>query len=1073
MVQLRRLFKVRPGEGTPVLILFWYYFFVMATNLVGRSARDAYFLSRYDDEALPLVMLMVPIVATITIGFYTRISNRIGLVPIVAGSGIFFAGSLIAIQFSLTRELVAFLYVWIEVIGTVIFFQFWLLAGTVFDTRQAKRLFGVIGAGGAVGSIIFGLGLQPFVDTYGSDNLLLLGASLMVLWVLMALLVRPYVKRAERKNDRNETNVETDGPIFTRYLRTIVVVIGVTIFVATIIDYQFKIIAKDHYNNSEAELARFFGLFYAVVGFLSLFMRLFLVSRILGGLGILFALLILPTTVSIGSIAILISPLLFSAVLTKGADQVFRYTVNEAATELSWVPISAFRRLRAKPIVNGTITSILQGAAALTIFFGVAALAIGVEYLSVVVLALIAVWLPAVFQLRTGYVSELLRSIERRELKFEDLTLDITDNTMVANIREGLLSKDEIEQAFMLELIADLNIGTWRVELRHMMQEGSYPIKQKILLLAAENRDIISDDEVMAIIKSGSDLTDEALVIAARRNIRELVPLLHQYLRDDRIEIQAAAAKATLVMKQGPVDEARHLFEHMLQQSDTLINTLALNMLVDMPDEFPADLMSRYLHRNTTQILSLSLQVAQQLQSQEMGLEIADVVHNLRKPRTAMLARRVLANYDDERVKDVLLTLYRAPNIDRQLRIGITQTLKDYANPEIIELLVEQLDESDIVIYAESVNALLEIARLKGLPQDILDELDLQNRRISRFIYARYQMLDFFEDPESEMLLVDLIQEDVDAAIPVLLKLSVMDLPHTPIETVIYNLQFGNSSNKIANVLEIMDNIFSREEREVIIPIFDDMSPRERSQIGMRHYHDLPRNLDDEVSRFIHQSADPWRVTVALDYALRNQRHAIIAEADWKSLLRERSVKALVTRFLSNDGTLLRDLDGFPIHIFPQRIRLMTMYSTLEKTIMLKSAKIFQNISARDISHLAQIAKEIQLKSGDTLFEVGDSGDSMYIVASGEVRVHKDNVEIARLGKGSVIGEMALLDLEPRSASVTATEKTFLLKIERVDFYELMASRIEIMQGIIKMLTSRLRTTLKVTTTDGGKLGIF
>jgi len=52
---------------------------------------------------------------------------------------------------------------------------------------------------------------------------------------------------------------------------------------------------------------------------------------------------------------------------------------------------------------------------------------------------------------------------------------------------------------------------------------------------------------------------------------------------------------------------------------------------------------------------------------------------------------------------------------------------------------------------------------------------------------------------------------------------------------------------------------------------------------------------------------------------------------------------------------------------------------------------------------------------------------------------------------------MALLDQEPRSASVTSTEETTLLEINGEDFYDLMASRMEIMQGIVKILTQRLR----------------
>ena len=133
------------------------------------------------------------------------------------------------------------------------------------------------------------------------------------------------------------------------------------------------------------------------------------------------------------------------------------------------------------------------------------------------------------------------------------------------------------------------------------------------------------------------------------------------------------------------------------------------------------------------------------------------------------------------------------------------------------------------------------------------------------------------------------------------------------------------------------------------------------------------------------------------------------------------------------------------------------MYSTLEKTIFMKGVDLFSDISGEEVSHVAQIAEEIEYGSEQPIFEEGDVGDSMFIIVDGAVRIHKGDKELAVLSKGKFVGEMALLDQEPRSASVTSTEETTLLEINGEDFYDLMASRMEIMQGIVKILTQRLR----------------
>ena len=93
------------------------------------------------------------------------------------------------------------------------------------------------------------------------------------------------------------------------------------------------------------------------------------------------------------------------------------------------------------------------------------------------------------------------------------------------------------------------------------------------------------------------------------------------------------------------------------------------------------------------------------------------------------------------------------------------------------------------------------------------------------------------------------------------------------------------------------------------------------------------------------------------------------------------------------------------------------------------------------------------------MFSEGDYGDSMFVVIDGNVRIHKGDHHIVTLGKSTVLGDMALLDQEPRSADATAESETTLFQIAQDGFYELMAGNSEIMQQIIKMLSGRLRDT--------------
>jgi CRP-like cAMP-binding protein len=135
---------------------------------------------------------------------------------------------------------------------------------------------------------------------------------------------------------------------------------------------------------------------------------------------------------------------------------------------------------------------------------------------------------------------------------------------------------------------------------------------------------------------------------------------------------------------------------------------------------------------------------------------------------------------------------------------------------------------------------------------------------------------------------------------------------------------------------------------------------------------------------------------------------------------------------------------------------------TVEKVLFLKSIDLFSQIPGEDLSQIALITDEVAFEVGDEIFRQGDSGQTLYFIIEGKVRIHAEGVQgdLAVLGERAVFGEMALLDSEPRSAAATAVTDVVCLKIERDDFNEILAEKSEIAQGIIKVLTRRIRNTI-------------
>jgi hypothetical protein len=134
-------------------------------------------------------------------------------------------------------------------------------------------------------------------------------------------------------------------------------------------------------------------------------------------------------------------------------------------------------------------------------------------------------------------------------------------------------------------------------------------------------------------------------------------------------------------------------------------------------------------------------------------------------------------------------------------------------------------------------------------------------------------------------------------------------------------------------------------------------------------------------------------------------------------------------------------------------------YTIPTKVLILKEVSILNAIPHEDLAGIASLLSDRIVLPGEQILEKGDVGDCLYVVASGSVRIHEGNRTLAQLGQNRFFGELSLLDSEPRSASVSAVEKTHLFRLEQADFYALVAERPQIVRAINRVLCAMIRRT--------------
>ena len=136
------------------------------------------------------------------------------------------------------------------------------------------------------------------------------------------------------------------------------------------------------------------------------------------------------------------------------------------------------------------------------------------------------------------------------------------------------------------------------------------------------------------------------------------------------------------------------------------------------------------------------------------------------------------------------------------------------------------------------------------------------------------------------------------------------------------------------------------------------------------------------------------------------------------------------------------------------------MLTIIEKVIALQGVDVFSEVSTEQLAYLAAIVEEEKAGVGETIYRERDPGDAMYLVVEGRVRLHRNSMEITVAEPGGAFGTWALFDDEPRVSAATALEESLLLRLDKEDFIDLLADNVEITQGVLKALVSRVRSLI-------------
>jgi AAA family ATP:ADP antiporter len=391
---LERVFGVEPAEVRAVLAAFAYFFFLMASYFILRPLRDT-MGTVYGVAHLQELFTGTFVLSFVAAPVFAGFASRIRLATFLPWVYWFIAITMVIFYLlfrSVTNDrwVAAAFYIWLSTFNLITISVFWSLMADIFSSAQAARLFGVIAAGGTLGTIMAPAFVTLFVKAVGTNNLLLISAAG---FVLCALLVR-LLEAEKQKLTGGSTGAQTttltrslggnpfDGFALlfrSRYLLMIALFLLLMTWISTVIYFQLgDLISKEF--SSRAARTQAYATIDLATNSIAILIQLFGTGRFVQRFGVTAGLLLNPVIMVVAFLAVAFSPVL----LVLGSIQVVRrfseYAIAKPSRDMLFTIVDQQAKYKAKNVIDtvvyrfGDLTSAWLSAAILP--FGVAGLAI-------------------------------------------------------------------------------------------------------------------------------------------------------------------------------------------------------------------------------------------------------------------------------------------------------------------------------------------------------------------------------------------------------------------------------------------------------------------------------------------------------------------------------------------------------------------------------------------------------------------------------------------------------------------------------------------------------------------------
>ncbi|MCC7431171.1 MFS transporter [bacterium] len=882
---LQKFFGLKEGEHKVALLMFFQIFLVIAAFTILKAVRDAVFLTNFSVGEIPYLYILLAVVVGFVSTFYGKISEKFNLFKMIFATNLILSAILILLfgLFKLTQNpsLPFVLYIFSGVLGILTTSQFWLFANSIYNPREAKRLFSFIGTGAITGGIFGGQIADQGADFFGTENLLLVCAFLLLVSTFLTFFTsKKIILQPKTQKEKSNKDLPVQLIFKSRYLFFIAGIVFVSVVVSTIVDFQFKVIAKETYQNQDT-LTDFFGEFYTAIGIVAFVFQLFFTSPVLKRFGVGFSGLILPFTMLVSSVFILFSTGIWIGIFLKGSEGVFTTSINKSVMELFFMPLSTGIKKKVKTFIEMFVDRFATGIAGFLLLFFVTYLSFSLSQIAFLIIFFIGIWLFLLALTQTEYLKALRKTFYKPEID-SSVELDFDDSASLKLVTETLENGTEKQIIFVLGLVRSAKKTNLVEPIAKLFRSENPEIRfAAISLLAEETNEQIVELVRPLLTEKDPRIVAEAICFLSKNSEKDKnlwKNLLEQ--NDETLKI----ASVIYCLKHFDDENLQNLaFEKIIEsQTEERVRVEIAKALGNLPQNSPSTkFLVKLIESSNFTVSKEAILSAGKLKNKDF---IPILVSKLTNSKLRIFAANSLVNYEDFVVEPLLKTLTNQSE-NLYLRRNIPFVLRRISSQKVVDELLKVVWQDDSLVDYRIIKALNSIKQKN--PNLVFNSQLIEKQIVDKAEYY-YKLLlvekavgKLSENYRAKKLFGEAVREKLELTYEKIFRL--LGLRYN-LRDMFLTFNGLKSANKLirANALEFLDSFLAGENiKQIILPIVngDEISVQAKLRIGANYFklgndYSTPKSA---VAKLL-KGNDNWLKVLALD---------VVGELKFRELIEE------------------------------------------------------------------------------------------------------------------------------------------------------------------------------------------